>query len=45
MLIIHGDDPFKKKEFALLYLMPYLLFLLSGAGRYSVDAMIGKKES
>lgn len=43
--IIHADDPFGKKEFALLYLIPYVLILLSGAGRYSLDALFQKKSN
>ena len=38
----HLDDPFGKKEKGLLYLAPYILLLLSGAGRYSLDAILGK---
>jgi putative oxidoreductase len=36
----HADDPFSKKEKALLYLVIYLLIMVFGAGRYSVDNMI-----
>lgn len=35
--IIHGDDPFAKKEMALLYASGALTLLLTGAGRLSVD--------
>jgi putative oxidoreductase len=38
--IVHADDPFKKKEFALLYLIPCLTLLLAGPGRWSFDALI-----
>lgn len=34
--IIHADDPWGKKEFALLYAIPYIALLISGAGKYSV---------
>ena len=34
-LIIHGDDPWAKKEFALLYFSPFATLFLTGAGRYS----------
>lgn len=44
VFIIHWGDPFGKKEFGLLYLLPYILLLLSGAGRYSLDAIFGKKK-
>ena len=35
--VVHGDDPFGKKEFALLYAVGYLAISLLGAGKYSVD--------
>jgi putative oxidoreductase len=36
-LIQHGDDPFSKKEKALLYLAGYVILILMGSGKYSVD--------
>ena len=47
ILVIHSDDPWVKKEFATLYLIPYLTLLLSGGGRYSVDNKLlgGKSDS
>ncbi len=41
--VIHGDDPWKQKEFALLYAVPYLVLTLTGAGRFSLDAVISRK--
>ncbi len=42
--IIHSDDPWNRKEFALLYFVPFVTLMLSGAGRYSLDAMLfGRK--
>ncbi len=38
--IVHGGDPLKKMEMALLYLVPYMVLMFSGAGRYSVDEYI-----
>lgn len=38
--IVHWDDPFGKKEFALIYLVPFLALALAGAGRYSVDGWL-----
>ena len=35
--VIHGGDPWKKKEFALLYAVPFLTLVFTGAGRYSLD--------
>lgn len=37
---VHADDPFSKKEFALAYGMAAFALLVSGAGRYSVDARL-----
>ncbi len=45
--IVHANDPFATKEKALLYLVIYLVVMLLGAGKYSVDHLIsggsGKK--
>ncbi len=38
--IIHGADPYSKKEMALLYLLPYLTLLLTGAGQFSLDQLV-----
>ncbi len=38
--IVHWDDPFGKKEMALLFLMPFLTLLFAGAGRYSIDGWL-----
>lgn len=38
--IVHGDDPFKKQELALLYGAGTLTLILTGAGRLSVDALV-----
>ena len=42
LLIIHADDPFAKKELALLYLISYLTLFFAGAGKYSVDGAINR---
>jgi putative oxidoreductase len=39
IFVVHEQDPFAKKELALLYLFGALLFLFKGAGRFSVDAL------
>ena len=41
--IVHWDDPFSKKEFALLFLIPFLTLILTGAGRYSLDGWLEKR--
>lgn len=40
--VIHGPDPLGKKEMALLYLAGYILLLIFGPGRFSVDKLISK---
>ncbi len=35
--IIHAEDPWQRKEFALLYLFPFLTLALAGPGRFSAD--------
>jgi putative oxidoreductase len=42
-LIRHAADPFSTKEKALLFGMVALAFLLIGAGKYSVDALVRKR--
>lgn len=38
----HANDPFGDKEKAFLFLVIAVLFVLAGAGRYSIDAMLKK---
>lgn len=40
---VHLNDPFQKKELALLYFFIALCFLLKGAGDWSVDAFFRKR--
>lgn len=35
--IVHGADPFGKKELALLYLVIFVVITLLGPGKYSID--------
>jgi len=37
-VVVHGGDPWAKKEFALLYALPAIALLFTGGGRYSLDA-------
>ena len=41
--IFHGDDPFNKKELALLYGVVFLFFAVKGAGKWSLDHLIRLK--
>lgn len=41
--VIHADDPFAKQEFPLLYAFGFIALMLTGAGEYSVDAVVKKR--
>lgn len=41
-LVVHGGDPWGKKEFPLLYFGIYLAIFLMGTGRYSIDSNTDK---
>lgn len=43
-LMIHGSDPLSKKEPALLYLIPFVALSLLGAGKYSLDGLLGRNK-
>lgn len=36
-LIVHGSDPFGKKEKAIMYGICFLVIAIAGAGKYSID--------
>jgi putative oxidoreductase len=38
--VVHADDPWKRKELALVYLACFVLLMFTGAGRYSLDAFL-----
>ncbi|MDV7695713.1 DoxX family protein [Chryseobacterium soli] len=42
--VVHGADPFEKREMAFIYLSIYLMIMAFGAGKFSVDHMIEKKK-
>ena len=44
-LIVHGADPFMKKEFALVYGVIFTTLMFTGPGKYSLDAFIEKRRS
>lgn len=43
--VVHADDPWGKKEFALLYAIPALSLVFTGGGRFSLDHLIRKRRS
>lgn len=40
---IHGADPFARKEMSLLYGLIFIVLLLTGAGKYSIDYLLSEK--
>lgn len=45
VIIVHADDPFRRQETGLLYLVPYLTLLLTGPGKFSLDNLIYRRFS
>ena len=41
--IIHGSDPFVKKEMALIYFFVFFSITFLGGGKYSLDAMMRRR--
>ena len=42
--VVHGADPFEKREMSLIYLSVNLLLMVMGAGKVSVDHMIERRK-
>lgn len=38
--IVHGQDPFGNRELALFYSVIYLVLILTGAGKFSIDYLL-----
>jgi putative oxidoreductase len=45
LFMVHWDDPFKKQELALLYLLGFLVLLVAGGGKFSLDGLLSKQKS
>jgi putative oxidoreductase len=41
--ISHGNDPFARKEMALLYLIIYITLLVTGSRKYSMDRLLFRR--
>ena len=39
VFISHGDEPFKKQELAVIYLMAFIALFFTGSGRFSLDRL------
>lgn len=42
VFIVHSNDGFGKQELGLHYLLTYILLLVTGSGKYSVDHLLNK---
>lgn len=42
--VVHAADPFEKQELSLVYLGIYLMLMVFGTGKFSVDYMIEKRK-
>ena len=42
--VVHADDPWSRKEFALLYAIPFLTLIFTGGGRFALDSLIRWKK-
>lgn len=42
-LVFHADDPWQKKELAVVYFTIFVTLILLGGGRFSCDALIRRK--
>jgi putative oxidoreductase len=40
VFIVHANDPFAKMELGLLYFLVYLVLLITGSGKFSLDRFI-----
>jgi putative oxidoreductase len=44
VILVHMNDPFGKKELGLMYLTVYMLLLVAGSGKYSLDQWLLNKQ-
>ncbi|MGX9985701.1 DoxX family protein [Soonwooa purpurea] len=44
IFMAHGADPYSGKEMAVLYLFHYIVLMLIGPGRFSIDQLFTKKK-
>ena len=40
VLVVHDGDPWREKELAALYAVPFLVLILTGGGDFAVDALM-----
>lgn len=39
VFVVHGNDPIKKNELGIFYLLTFLVIFLAGPGRFSLDGL------
>lgn len=45
LFLVHGNDPWKTKEFVILFIIPFTTLIITDGGSYSVDTFIpGKRK-
>jgi len=44
VLLVHASDPFGKKELGLMYLTIYMLLIVLGSGKYSMDEWLLRRQ-
>jgi putative oxidoreductase len=42
VFMVHADDPFARKELGLIYMLVYIVLLITGSGKYSLDRLVRK---
>ncbi|OGF13774.1 MAG: hypothetical protein A2W00_01210 [Candidatus Eisenbacteria bacterium RBG_16_71_46] len=42
-LLVHAHDPWRVKELAFIYLVPFAVLLFTGAGRFALDAVLARR--
>jgi putative oxidoreductase len=40
VFVVHGADPFGDKEHGLLFLVPYIVLMMTGPGKYALDYLL-----
>ena len=45
VILVHANDPFGKKELGLMYLTIYMLLIVAGSGKYSIDQWLLKRQN
>ena len=41
--VVHGPDPFRQKEMAILYLIIFIVLLVTGSRKYSLDRILFRR--